>query len=95
MCSCPAWKPEAPCNHIIALPSHAVGSERGKNPLLLAGASQVSIPHGGLRTCFEELYDIVEQVESPSHPVGLEPMKTLKGGVAMRKPPSHTVGLEL
>jgi hypothetical protein len=27
MCSCPAWKPEAPCKHIIASPSHTVGLE--------------------------------------------------------------------
>ena len=76
-------------------PSHTVGLEptlEGK-PVLLD--HKVSIPHSGLRTVinFEKLK--TEDLESPSHTVGLELQFPMLFGVEYRKSPSHTVGLEL
>ncbi len=56
--------------------------------------SGITIPPSGLGTIKAEVVELESELEFPSHAVGLEPMKTLKGGVAMRKPPSHPVGLE-
>ncbi len=53
----------------------------------------VSIPHGGLRT-EENPKENHFSNESPSHTVGLEPLKRARTGRNKVRSPSHPVGLE-
>jgi hypothetical protein len=54
-----------------------------------------TIPRGGLRTEWEKLEQIAKEIESPSHPVGLERLLFRIAKEELVELPSHTVGSEL